>query len=281
MAQQQPTLQALKNDKLQDLQPVLQSTPLGPPSSFIKTAPAKPVEFVQDGRTFDVSNGYPVFAQGSGMPWAQDKMGVSGDKLSGYGCAITAVAMGVSGITGQTVTPGEMNTFMNGIDGYNGNGAIDRWDQMGKVAGSDVQVKREEWGTFKADQIDQELAQGRPVVVQVDYKRDTQGDHWILVTGKTADGTYMANDPAGGRAITMHRNADGQLVSDAPPPGYDRPYVTTGNATTFDRGAPAGQAGTTTPQVKEAPIPMPPLDRSKSQQAPIPMPPLDRSKSQQ
>lgn len=67
-------------------------------------------------------------------------------------------------------------------------------------------------GTAKHDEmskmmsyIDSELAAGRAVAIMVDYNRsggqitvnqDGMADHWIAITGKTADGKYMFLDPA-------------------------------------------------------------------------------------
>ena len=50
------------------------------------------------------------------------------------------------------------------------------------------------------------LRKGGLVMVHVDYKGNTQGDHWVLLTEKTASGDYTAIDPAYGKEITFTRN---------------------------------------------------------------------------
>lgn len=245
-----------------------------PTSSFQKPPPAvAPPTFASGTLKFEARDGYPAYAQGSDMPWAADRMGQSSKSMQKSGCAVSAVAMALSGITGRTITPGELNAHLSGesVKGYTGSGDIRDWKPMGHVAGLDVKVTRQAEKTFNADRIDAQLAKGRPVVVQVEYKNsngtpgyDGKGDHWILVTGRDANGQYQANDPAGGQMITLHRNEKGQLTANELPsnPKYTVPYVTTGNATTFDRGAPAAQAGVVPEGGRNVPIPMPAPDRA-------------------
>jgi peptidoglycan hydrolase-like protein with peptidoglycan-binding domain len=49
------------------------------------------------------------------------------------------------------------------------------------------------------------LRNGGLVMLHVDYKGNTQGDHWVLLTEKTASGDYSAIDPAYGKEITFSR----------------------------------------------------------------------------
>lgn len=49
------------------------------------------------------------------------------------------------------------------------------------------------------------LRKGGLVMLHVDYKGNTQGDHWVLLTEKTASGDYIAIDPAYGKEITFTR----------------------------------------------------------------------------
>ena len=217
-------------------------------STTKKEVPAA-ASFVKDGRTFPTSNGYPLYAQWKNSAtgkvedkWASLPMG--SDNVGNIGCAMTSVTMAVSGISGQSVTPDEMNRFMNKIDGFTSGGGIQRWDRMGELVKPQIKVTRR--SGIDAKKIDQELDAGRPVVVQVDYyqKKDKKrisghdgvGDHWILITGRSPDNRYMANDPAGGKVITLHRTVDGKLEGDSADNKYNTKYLTTGNATTFDRG---------------------------------------------
>ncbi|SEM78324.1 Peptidase_C39 like family protein [Stigmatella aurantiaca] len=205
------------------------------------------------GRTFKNSNGYPLYAQGD-AEWGAKQIGTKTgprDNMTNFGCAVSSVAMAISGITGRTVTPGELDAHMK-QKGAMTNNAIGTWGAAGSVDGLGVQVTRQPAGKFGADRIDQELAQGKPVAVGVDYKtgsganrrlvHDGKTDHWILITGKSADGkSYLANDPATGNAITLRKEGN-RLVANA----LDKDYQTTGDATTFGQGP-----------GKTAPIPAP------------------------
>lgn len=218
--------------------------------------------FVKNGRTFPSQDGYPVYAQGydetthRNEDWGSITIASqTGRTVSAIGCAMTAVTMALSGITGRTITPDEMATFMKSKNGFGPQGDILSWDLMGTLVTPQVDLFRH--SGFTADKIDQELAAGRPVIVHVDYitknsagkregKYDGTGDHWFLVTGRTPDNRYRASDPALGRMITLHRMADGRLEADAASK-YGTKYRTVGNAVTFSRGPAARVADTKRP----------------------------------
>jgi peptidoglycan hydrolase-like protein with peptidoglycan-binding domain len=214
------------------------------------TPQAGTTEFVKNGRTFPSRGGYPLYAQGydsttgKNETWGSIVIASStGKNISQIGCAMTAVTMALSGITGKTITPDEMAAFMQKNKGFGTGGDIQSWDLMGKLVTPEVDLFR--LLDVKADKIDQELAAGRPVIVHVDYstkvngtregKYDGTGDHWFLVTGRTQDKVYQANDPAGGKLITLHRMPDGRLEADTATK-YGTKYRTVGNAVTFSRG---------------------------------------------
>jgi peptidoglycan hydrolase-like protein with peptidoglycan-binding domain len=230
------------------------------PKNPNKPAPRHPTQqppagsntgFVKNGRTFPSQDGYPVYAQGYDETTGRSEdWGVivianqTGRNVSAIGCAMTAVCMALSGITGKAITPDEMATFMKSKNGFGPAGDILSWDLMGTLVTPQVDLFRH--SGFTADKIDQELATGRPVIVHVDYvtknsagkregKYDGSGDHWFLVTGRTADKQYRASDPALGRKITLHRLADGRLEADVASK-YGTKYRTVGNAVTFSRG---------------------------------------------
>jgi murein DD-endopeptidase MepM/ murein hydrolase activator NlpD len=219
------------------------------------TQSASATAFIKDGRSFPNNNGYPVYAQGLNSAtgtredWARLPIGNS--DISNIGCAMTSVAMAISGIGGQAITPDEMNRFMNKIGGFNSEGGIQAWPRMGELVKPQVKVTRR-FGV-NANVIDQELKAGRPVVVQVDYHDgrgkgakagyDGVGDHWILIVGRTPDNRYLVNDPAGGKMMTLHRMADGRLEADSADNKHKTKYRTTGSGTTFDRGPGAPSAG--------------------------------------
>jgi len=225
--------------------PVIKNNPL-------KDAPLPVVggaSFARDGRTFPSRDGYPVFAQGydnttrRDEEWGKIFIGTS-KTVSQIGCAMTAVSMALSGITGQTITPDQMATFMKNNKGFSSGGMIKSWPLMGTMVTPAVGLER--LFAIKADQIDKELDAGRPIIVHVDYvtktdgKRtgvyDGTGDHWFLITGRTPDKKgYQASDPSGGKLITLHRMQDGRLEADTATK-YGTKYRTVGNAVSFSRG---------------------------------------------
>ena len=247
----------VRQQQVQQLQP--QQAPTTQPTgakTAPQVAPAK-TTFSEDGKTYGTSNGYPLYKQGD-TSWGGQQIGTHANigkdqshTLRAKGCALSSMAMALSGITGQTVTPGELDSHMKSKGAMSGD-SIGNWGAAGSVTKPPVKVTREPAGKFGPDKIDAELAKGKPVVIGVDYKEgsgknrhlghDGQTDHWILVTGKSPDGkTYYANDPATGKAMTLHREGN-RLRADAP--SHD--YVSTGDATTFDRG-PAKTAQQPTP----------------------------------
>ena len=208
-------------------------------------------DFIKAGRQFPSRDGYPLYAQGYNNATAKKETwgeiviaSSTGKNVSQIGCAMTAVTMALSGITGKTITPDEMAAFMKRNNGFGSSGDIQSWDLMGKLVTPEVDLVR--LVGVNADKIDEELDAGRPVIVHVDYstkvngtregKYDGTGDHWFLVTGRTADKkVYRANDPAGGKLITLHRMQDGRLEADTSTK-LGTKYRTVGNAVTFSRG---------------------------------------------
>ena len=226
-----------------------QSTPHGP-APVTSPVAAGPVSFGKSGRVFPARDGYPLYAQGNNQAIKQQESWgkivlatATGRTVSQIGCAMTSATMALSGISGQTVTPDEMAEYMLAHAGFSSSGDLQSWNQMGKLVKPAVELTRT--SNVKADKIDQELKAGRPIIVHVDYytrtkkeriaEHDLQGDHWILITGRSAEGQYRAHDPAGGRMITLHRMTDGRLEADAAAANGVK-YRTVGNATFFNRG---------------------------------------------
>jgi hypothetical protein len=59
--------------------------------------------------------------------------------------------------------------------------------------------------------IDEQIKLARPVIIQIDYKKDSKGDHFIQVRGKDASGRYTAADPAGGVVISFTISSAGEM----------------------------------------------------------------------
>ncbi|MFT3836463.1 MAG: transglycosylase SLT domain-containing protein [Myxococcaceae bacterium] len=217
--------------------PVKQQTQQPQTQTQTQTEQTQQTSQVQS-QTNSTTGEYPLYSQ-TDPKWHTNPMGTDGrshDTIGWQGCAMTSATMALDGITGQKLTPGQMNDFLRKNGGYDKSGNVN-WDKLGKAYNPPVGTKRQPEGSFGPKQIDAELAAGRPVMVHVDYHGkakgsgpDGKGDHWILVTGKDAKGHYIANDPAGGKKITLHSDGN-KLVNDS-----GKPYQTTGGAVTFSRG---------------------------------------------
>jgi LysM repeat protein len=192
----------------------------------------------QTGRQFPSRDGVPLFNQNDAA-WGNQDLGTGSNNndIGSAGCAISACAMAVSKMSGKTITPQEMDNFLDRNRGYSGD--MVNWGQTAAAAQSNPPVTATRQRNMSMGAIDRELAAGRPVVIGVDYKNGRGTDHWMTVTGKNTDGTYNVNDPAGGRPIRMAMR-NGSLVSaDAASNGSrGRPYRFDGNAVTFGGGNP-------------------------------------------
>ncbi len=206
------------------------------------TDPANP------NRTFPSRDGVPRFNQGDAA-WASQRLGGTGevgtgsrDSIRAQGCAITASAMAVSALSGRTVTPQEMDSYLDRNGGYSGN-AVD-FTRVGGVTGGEPRITPTRMrGNLTVEGIDQQLDAGRPVLVGVNWRTNNTGtpDHWLTVTGRNADGSYRANDPNGGREITLRRDGNG-LVSTAAD-GAPHDYRFSGQGVTFAGGTPVRAQG--------------------------------------
>ncbi|MBS1148708.1 MAG: uncharacterized protein H6Q89_406 [Myxococcaceae bacterium] len=150
------------------------------------------------------------------------------------GCAMTSVAMAISKISDQPLTPRELDAHLDKHKGYSGD-ALD-WDKAGAARG--LKVNREKWSL---DTIDAQLDAGKPVVVGVDYKQGSNGgpagtDHWICVTRKDVDEQdkpfYWASDPGTGKEIKLYPDAKGRLQCDGA--NALGKYKTTGQLRSFE-----------------------------------------------
>lgn len=192
-------------------------------------APSGPIRS-RSGREFQTSSdGTPFYRQGD-PEWGGRALG-RGSSVGRAGCAMTATAMAISKISGQPITPGELDQFLDTHHGYSGNAL--RWEVAAAARGLGVQ--RPAWSL---DTMNRQLDQGRPVVMGVDYRPGSNGgangtDHWVTITRRERDAqgvsTYYGNDPATGREIRF-RESGGRLIGD----GND--YRSTGEMRTFTGG---------------------------------------------
>lgn len=156
-------------------------------------------------------SGVPVLDQ-SKLPRTQ--LGESSTAtLSRQGCVLTSFAMVASKLTGQTQDPVALNDKLRDAGAFvDGTGMLNL-DSAAKTLGLEAhRVDVHHPGALSG--LDQALRNGEPVMVRVDYKGGPEGDHTIVLTHKNPDGSYGGIDPAGGRAVTMRADANGNLVGD-------------------------------------------------------------------
>ncbi len=196
----------------------------------------------RSGREFPTSpDGTPLYRQGD-PEWGSRALG-RGGSMARSGCAVTATAMAISRISGQPITPGELDQFLDTHQGYSGNAV--RWEVAARARG--LGVERPAWSM---DTINNQLDRGRPVVMGVDSRPGSNGgangtDHWVTLTRRERDpqgrSIYYANDPATGREVRF-REQNGRLVS------MDNQYRSTGQLRTFTGGRSTSPAPTATSQ---------------------------------
>jgi hypothetical protein len=201
--------------------------------------------------TFLRTNGVPFKTSPDGTPqykqkdyeaggnWGARHLGeTAADKvtIASKGCAMTSVAMALSKLSGETITPAVLDAFLDTHEGYDGNAIW--WDKAGKVTKSPIAVAKVE--TWNLDTVNAELAAGRPVVLGVDYKDGKSGgklgtDHWVCLTRRDPNDAnrYFANDPATGTEISFLRQPDGTLLEEQKNAGRARKCKSTGEFVTF------------------------------------------------
>lgn len=146
------------------------------------------------------------------------QLGNGGRTIRQAGCFLTSLAMASSRITGDTsLNPATANSRVRAAGGFSGSNlnapraaealGMRMTGRSAVTGGNQQRMMRE---------LDRNLDAGRPVVVGVDYKGGassgvSSADHFLTITGRNADGSYTAIDPAGGRELTFRRGEDGYL----------------------------------------------------------------------
>jgi hypothetical protein len=209
-----------------------------------KAAKPAPTFLRSNGEPFPVSqDGTPRYKQNDrevGGNWGATLLG-EGDKarsIGSKGCAMTAVAMALSKLSGETLTPDKLDAYLDTHGGYSRanpdkpNNLL--WGVAGKAVSPPLTVTKTTAWSLEA--IQASLDAGRPVVLGVDYKDGPGTDHWVCLTRREAGppDTYFANDPATGGEIRLQRQPDGTLQRLKTGPKDPVPaYRSTGEFVTF------------------------------------------------
>jgi hypothetical protein len=141
----------------------------------------------QVGAAADTSMSIGVMGQQEGA-WASSYLGTSPESIGLAGCAITSVAMMLR-YYGINTDPGAFNAWLTANGGYADDDQL-IWDAVTRYTGGRVAFSG--WLGPDLSTIEAELDAGRPVVAEV---RIGANQHFVLLTGYTAEGGIQMNDP--------------------------------------------------------------------------------------
>jgi hypothetical protein len=220
-------------------------------------------------RAFTTPEGlsFPVSADGTPRYRQQPRSAAEGDwgarrlndahplaqTLARKGCAVTALAMALSKMTGETLTPGLVDAHLDRRGGYRGHNVV--WAAAAGATSTPVDVQRHPRGAWSLARLDAELAGGRPVVIGVDVRAggdEAAGghgtDHWLCLTRREGrPPVYVANDPLTGEEVRLRVTDGGGLVEVARAGGgYThgaRPYTSSRQMVTFATPGDASRDG--------------------------------------
>jgi hypothetical protein len=159
--------------------------------------------------------GEPLGATGV-VPLAQASsnavLGEGPKTIRQVGCLLTSMTMVSNTLTGQRRGLEEANDVVTAAGGFRGLNMV--FGPASKALG----VQTVERGAFTGDTaaIDTALAKGHPVVVGVDFKQGASSsvgstDHFLVVTGRTAEGHYTGIDAGNGKPLVFAPDGAGAL----------------------------------------------------------------------
>lgn len=131
--------------------------------------------------------------------WGTRKLG-SSSSLKAAGCAITSVAM-VLKYYGRDIDPGKLDEYLDNNGGYSGNSV--KWDVAFKAGSSPGKASLQITNHAHRDKsqftsvLNDRIARNVPTIAQVDYgsDTDTDGNHFVVIVGRTEAGAFVMNDP--------------------------------------------------------------------------------------
>lgn len=140
--------------------------------------------------------------------WSDEPFG--SDRIGGYGCGPTVMAMAISSMTEQTVNPAELAHWAK----ENHHWAKKRGSYLSIIEGGAKAygLCAEAVQDLNAERLRQEMASGKLMVALVSKGHFTQGGHFILLRGATLKGGILVADPSSRERSLMVWDA--QLILD-------------------------------------------------------------------
>ncbi len=126
-------------------------------------------------------------------PWASKLYGKSGT-IKAEGCGPTSMAIVISTLTGQKVTPLDAANWsvQHGYRAYGNGSSHTLIPAIGRAYGLSVQGI----GRGTQEQIKSALSSGKLIVALMGAGHFTRGGHFIVLRGVSADGKIIVADPA-------------------------------------------------------------------------------------
>jgi hypothetical protein len=132
----------------------------------------------------------PLYKQGGGQPWSS--MSYGNGTIASSGCAPTSLAMVISYLNGNRVTPADVVSWTGNRYYVSGQGSS--WSIFPACA-SHWKITCQNLGK-NTGSMTEALSSGKPVIASVGPGTFTKGGHLIVLRGITEDGKILVNDPA-------------------------------------------------------------------------------------
>jgi len=124
--------------------------------------------------------------------WSSHHIGDTEDTLHVYGCTIAGVAMAVSNLTDEEITPGDLNKKLSDLNGFTDRG----WLIWNKLPGAtDNKVSAVLYSQPDHGNIQSCMDSGSYPVIKIHVNGSYV--HWVLIVGTTED-DYLVRDPLHG-----------------------------------------------------------------------------------
>ena len=138
----------------------------------------------------------PQFKQGDDR-WRTDALGPTATTIGAEGCAVCSAAM-VLASYGIDTDPQRLNAFLKTNGGFTERGWL-YWEKAAEIAPGKVRHAYEDAPSYHL--IDENLAEGNPVIVRMRYPSGVT--HFVVIAGK--DGLdYLTRDPGAGSAKGLY-----------------------------------------------------------------------------